>query len=124
MAYTDYINFNNQKVPCINLSATVGRGGRNLVGDVVTIQALFKYIAAYSADSIGLGKEFSVPELTGIMDLARLLSITRLHLLATDAQVMNGHTDYIQEIVNMDVRILDDFVIKHDLTLGLYSGNS
>ncbi len=53
----------------VNVSDTVGVAGRNLRGDVLLIQVLFKYIAeGLDKRAIGLGPEYNVPEATGHMD--------------------------------------------------------
>lgn len=54
---------------CVNIKKPVGHGGANLREDVLLIQVLFNYIAeGLSPSAIGLGGEYPVPEMNGIMD--------------------------------------------------------
>ena len=132
---------------CVNVKKPVGTGGANLREDVLLIQVLFNYIAEHlTPGSIGLGKEYAVPEITGNMDAdtfsaigafqlanlsalvinrfdgridpakyrgrrinlvgKRLMSITYLHQLATDASVMRGSGgDYSQQLAHMNAEL-------------------
>ena len=154
MARIDYINTGRDRIKCINLSEAVGLGGKNRFGDVLVIQALFRHIHSYSNTFLGLGTDFELPGLSGVLDLSTsqainqfqitnaghllmnyfdgridpaqykgrtlrrlgtgvpLMSITYLHLYATDASLMNGTGDYIADLEKMDVRILDDLIIN------------
>lgn len=156
MAFVDTINTGQNKIECLNLTRSVGRGGKNLFGDVLAIQAMFKLLNNYSPSILNLGSEFELPELTGTIDLAtsqainqfqisnaasllvtyfdgliepakykgrtlrnlnggpsvKYLTITYMHILASDAALMNGDSSYLEALKVMDVRIMDEFVIN------------
>ena len=63
------MNYDGRKNVAVNVSAIVGHGGQNRKDDVMLIQGLFKYIAiGLSPNSLGLGGEYQVPDITGDMD--------------------------------------------------------
>lgn len=135
MASIERVNINGRMESAVNISGIVGFAGMNQRDDVLFIQGLFNYIAnGLYPGAVGLGGEYKVPEITGVMDTdtysaigefqirnrnsliisrfdgrfhpanyknrrlrsnAKLMSITLLHLMATDAAVMQGHTDYM-----------------------------
>lgn len=87
MATRELISLNGKQRFGINISDTVGAGGRNRTGDVLAIQAMFNYI------EMGLGREaitpfgislpntiFETPELTGILDAPTMNTIFHFQL--------------------------------------------
>ena len=77
MAKFDLIYLTNgQTESCVNVSATVGNGGRNLREDILLIQALINYIAdGLGRDVLGLEPEYDMPEINGEMDSATYSAI-------------------------------------------------
>lgn len=72
MAKIDTIDIGSRKIDCLNISEPVGAAGPNQIGDVLVVQALFKYIAA-SEDLAGiyLGNWSldGLPEVSGTFDI-------------------------------------------------------
>lgn len=62
MAKRETLTLEGEEQPCLNVSATVGVGGANEVGDVMLVQAMFQYIAdARGPKQIGLDSKDDVP---------------------------------------------------------------
>lgn len=97
MAKIDVININGNRQPCVNLSYSVGAGGRNHKPDVLLIQALFFYLY-FDEEAKLLGTPFLGPGLafvekflpTGVFDMltvqviAQFQTMHRRHLLSAD----------------------------------------
>lgn len=132
MARRVLIKMNGQRQPGVNIEQSVGMDGANDYEDVLLIQTLFNYISeGLGPESLGLGGEYKMPDMTGAMDgetqtaisqfqmtnassLSRkgkffdwcidpasyngrslrsnkpVMSITLLHIKATDAALMQG----------------------------------
>lgn len=142
MARMETININGNHALCVNIKDIVGLAGANLREDVMLIQTLFNYIAkGLRPESVGLGGNYNIPEITGEIDadtylaigefqirnasrLVRyrfdgrihpasyknrvirdtrkpVMSITLLHLLATDAAVMQSDHHYTNGLIRM-----------------------
>ena len=100
MAKIDIININGNKQPCVNLSYSVGVGGKNHKSDVMLIQALFYYLY-FDKDAKLIGLPPFSPALalaeklspTGILDILTIQKIAffqathRRHLLSADAVI-------------------------------------
>jgi len=112
--------------PCWNLTQSVGFKSANLYEDVMLIQAMIQLIALWDPVKAGVGRDYKVPPVNGIMDVVtqraiegfqianasrllavdgridvarykgrklrrgdhRVMTITLLHYLATDANMM------------------------------------
>ena len=134
MAKLERANINGRIESAVNISGIVGHTGTNYRDDVILIQGLFNYIAnGLSPQAVGLGGDYKIPEITGVMDAdtysaigafqisnarqllmktfdgrihpasytnrrlrsnAKQMSIVLLHIMATDAAVMNADFDY------------------------------
>jgi len=98
MAKVDIINIRGNKERCVNLSNTVGAGGRNEKSDVMAIQALFYYLyfdkeakltgLPLLSPALAVADKFSP---TGLLDILTIQTIAffqtthRQHLLSADA---------------------------------------
>ena len=98
MAKIDWVNFGGHRQRCVNLTASVGKGGRNLWRDVMLIQALFAYLHnSRHAAALHLPKNFFQSLGTalgaGNMNVATLhtirdfQTINRKHLLSADGNI-------------------------------------
>lgn len=72
MATREIITVDGVPEPCLNVSETVGENfGANKIGDVMLVQAMFKFIVSnFALEEIGLTSEDDVPEPTGRFDSA------------------------------------------------------
>ena len=108
MAMTDWVDFDGSKERCVNLSASVGKGGKNLWQDVMLIQALFHYLyQSHRAAALHLPKNvfpkdpiseiFQMFPVTGNIDAITLQTITsfqvinRKHILSADGRIERAH---------------------------------
>jgi hypothetical protein len=158
MARRVLINMNGERTLGVNIERSVGMDGANDHEDVMLIQTLFNYIAeGLSPESIGLGGEYKVPDMTGSMDgetqtaisqfqisnassLFRkgrffdwcvdpasykgrslrsnkpVMSITLLHIMATDAALMlgDGPNVYSEALIRLQPE-LAQYLNKWDL---------
>jgi hypothetical protein len=79
LATRETITVDGVRQPCLNVTETVGeKFGANKIGDVMLVQAMFKYIANhFGSEQIGLTSKDDVPEPTGLFnsDTARLIIV-------------------------------------------------
>jgi hypothetical protein len=78
MANRETMTVDGVRQACLNVSETVGeKFGANKMGDVMLVQAMFKYIVGhFGSEQIGLASKDDVPEPTGLFDsdTARLIN--------------------------------------------------
>jgi hypothetical protein len=108
MVMTDWVDFDGSKERCVNLSASVGKGGKNMWQDVMLIQALFNYLyQSHRAAALHLPKNvfpkdtiseiFQMFPVTGNIDAITLQTITsfqainRKHILNADGRIEPAH---------------------------------
>lgn len=77
MAKKVTIIYDDDKVPCFNISLSVGMGGQNDKGDVLLIQAMFNFIADGLKDvsRLGIKARHDLPEITGRLDSNTIFTI-------------------------------------------------
>lgn len=158
MARRVLIKMNGQRQLGVNIERSVGMDGVNDYEDVLLIQTLFNYISdGLGPESLGLGGEYKMPDMTGSMDgetqtaisqfqmsnassLFRkgkffdwcidpasyngrslrsnkpVMSITLLHIKATDAALMQGGNPngYSDALIGLQPE-LAQFLNKWDL---------
>jgi hypothetical protein len=130
MAQFATINIGGNEQSGVNIRKTVGHGGANLLDDVMLIQALFKYIAkGLHPGAVGLGGDYKVPEVTGIMDAetysaigefqiqnaARLLSHSfdgRIHPASYKGRVIRDSRKPVMCVTLMQIMATDAAVIQ------------
>ncbi len=109
MATKQTITVNEMRRPSLNVSHTVGAGGRNDPGDVMLIQAMFQFIAAsrLGPEALGVNSMDDVPAPTGKFDskTAQLIKAfqRKFHpklLLRADGLIHHG--DYILRNISFE----------------------
>jgi hypothetical protein len=69
MAKIERANINGRMQSAVNVSGIVGFKGANFRDDVMLIQGLLNYIAnGLHPGAVGLGGDYKIPEITGVMD--------------------------------------------------------
>ena len=70
MARKETLIYDDERAACFNLTGVVGPGGSNERGDVLLIQAMFRFIAeaASGLSKLGLRSRADLPGVTGAFD--------------------------------------------------------
>lgn len=92
------VNIDSGLVSAVNISQPVGfvKGRGNLREDVLLIQVLFNYISrGLSPGAVGLGGEYKIPAMTGIMDADTSSAIGAFQLANASKLLMNTYDNRI-----------------------------
>ncbi len=75
MAKKEIMIYGEDKIPCFNITFSVGIGGQNEKGDVMLIQAMFNFIALGNFPRLGLKSKSDLPALTGSLHSDTIFAI-------------------------------------------------
>lgn len=91
MARRVNIVINGQNQLGVNFGKPVGYGGANDTEDVMLIKALFNFIAnGLDPETLGLGGDYDMPDLTGVMDGGTYSAISQFQLHNASRLYWNG----------------------------------
>src|SRR5688572_29836645 len=91
MARRVLIKMNGQRQLGVNIEQSVGMDGANDYEDVLLIQTVFNYISeGLGSESLGLGGDYEVPDMTGSMDGETQTAISQFQMTNASSLFRKG----------------------------------